>query len=389
MPESFARPLLLLPSLLAASCLATQSPQPPEPVGDRPARVLEGWAADKLLGWRVAQLFVLGGARDASTIPVNLHAKDIAVDLQNRVFLLDRAARRVLIYAASGEYSGFLGRAGRGRGELASPSGIAVSEAGDLWVWDSDKRSLVGFGPSGTMLPERPIASVGTALSFRFLRGDTLLIFEARQDTLVLSEHAGGSRKPISSFVRDSVRMLNSSACRFSDIPLRPLFSATLLWDSRADTVAINEGGGTVVRITARNQEELLLRRFLSPRSVTRALANVSLREGRMTVAVGEEKPCRIPPQDILQSAGTAPVFPAYSDVMLVPNGLLWAIRYRAPDETGYKADVFSLQTGYVGTLLLGAAHPVMARPDGTLISLEAVAGKPATLTIYRVERPQ
>jgi hypothetical protein len=73
----------------------------------------------------------------------------VAFDARGRLYVVDRGARRVLVYDSSGRFQRELGRIGGGPGEFMLPVGVAVTADGLTAVGDAGHRSILLFDAEG------------------------------------------------------------------------------------------------------------------------------------------------------------------------------------------------------------------------------------------------
>ena len=148
---SFARPLVLLPLLLAAC----GGPPPvvertlpggiPEVINNAPA----GWPGGR--PWRATEDLVIGDT--AAGAPASFEdIRDFTVDAQGTIYVVDRGAERIAVFDSTGAPRGSFGRKGEGPGELADPIGLAIDGRGRLALVDQGLARLTLFDGNGTVL---------------------------------------------------------------------------------------------------------------------------------------------------------------------------------------------------------------------------------------------
>jgi DNA-binding beta-propeller fold protein YncE len=77
---------------------------------------------------------------------------DVAVDVQNRVYVLDAGSNAVRIFDPSGSQVGMFGAKGKGSDGFDDPQGLAVDERGNIFVADAGNHKLKKFDPEGKLL---------------------------------------------------------------------------------------------------------------------------------------------------------------------------------------------------------------------------------------------
>lgn len=94
--------------------------------------------------------------------------REIALDRDGRVHVLDRSDRRVVVIDQDGAVVRTIGGPGEGPGELADPMFLDVGEEGRVRIFDLGRGALTDYAPDGGLLEERRIELQGppTYLSF-------------------------------------------------------------------------------------------------------------------------------------------------------------------------------------------------------------------------------
>ena len=103
------------------------------------------------LRWTADTVAVIGGAlveEDAYHFD-RVVTDGLASDGAGRLYVLDAAGRRVLVYDAEGRHVATHGRPGGGPGELAAPSALAIGPGDSIWVADVGNRRYNIFPPTG------------------------------------------------------------------------------------------------------------------------------------------------------------------------------------------------------------------------------------------------
>lgn len=131
---------------------------------------------------------------DSSPIPVAA-IRAVGADSLGRVYLLDAAARRVLVFDSAGTALGVIGEGyGEGPGEFQHPGDMHVGASGDLVVTDIGWRRVTRFDSSGSVSLS---FSFGHGVPIRAIPRDSTLLVERsaslRTDSLVLEVSLDGS----------------------------------------------------------------------------------------------------------------------------------------------------------------------------------------------------
>ena len=149
--EEFIGTLALALLLAAAGCESGPSPDPGlqvavDTIGDTIiVRTLSGsgWGAEAVL---VPELSIGEGEEGPEELLFgDVHA--LAVDAERNVYVFDRQASEVRVFDASGAHLRTFGRPGKGPGELARPTAMAVLPDGRVVVRDEANMRLQLFGP--------------------------------------------------------------------------------------------------------------------------------------------------------------------------------------------------------------------------------------------------
>lgn len=86
-----------------------------------------------------------------------LHPSDVAIGLDSRIYVLDGANNRVVIFTSSGAFVSAFGVRGNGKGGMNSPLGMDIDKDGSVYVADSGNRLIQVFTPSGDFRFQFPV----------------------------------------------------------------------------------------------------------------------------------------------------------------------------------------------------------------------------------------
>lgn len=78
--------------------------------------------------------------------------KDIAIDFDGNIYILDSGNYRIQKYDANGNYLKTFGRQGEGPGEFKKPIALALDETGNIYVGDEGGNRIVILNPAGKEL---------------------------------------------------------------------------------------------------------------------------------------------------------------------------------------------------------------------------------------------
>ena len=103
----------------------------------------------------VEELFVLKGSPG---IPFR-QPTDVAVDEDQRVFVMDGVNSRVAVFDQQGRYLYSFGTRGSAPGEMLLPVGIGISSSGEIYVADTGNHRIQVFGKDGAFRRSFPLVT--------------------------------------------------------------------------------------------------------------------------------------------------------------------------------------------------------------------------------------
>jgi hypothetical protein len=120
------------------------------------------WTAES--AWRLVE-DVRIGTREGWGPDAFGDVADIDVDAGGRIYVLDRQAQDVRVFAPDGSHVRTIGRPGSGPGEFNGVTGIALDPRQRLWVFNQNNLRYSVFDTTGTLLgePPRRFTDVGAA----------------------------------------------------------------------------------------------------------------------------------------------------------------------------------------------------------------------------------
>lgn len=328
------------------------------------------------------RLWQVGGVDDTTLVFETLSRNDIVADASDRLFVIDRTGGRIAVLDSTGTVVGTWGAPGPGPGEFVFPLTLAVAPDGVVHVRDAEKGRLVVFTPEGRFREEY-VAPSGQPFRFRF-RSDLSVVGSTppRADgAMRLLADSAGTWRTLDS-IPSAATGLIESVCNIIGFSVEPVFHPALAWDSRGDTIVSSVGEFAIALRTPGAPPRAIVRDTIR-RPTDRALAARELGPGR-TIQLRGRKPCTVPAEKLLEVAPIAPRMPAYTDLTLGTHGYLWATRDVLSDEPTV-ADVFHLDTGFVRTVTLASARPVLFLRGGIMISIERDADDVPRIVAYRV----
>ena len=100
-------------------------------------------------------------------------AEDMAFDQQGNIYVLDAGQCLILKYDKNRKFISSFGRKGRGPGEMIYPTGISISPAGNISVYDSRQNRINIYSPEGKS--KSSINTTGYSLIFSMFGEDYIL----------------------------------------------------------------------------------------------------------------------------------------------------------------------------------------------------------------------
>lgn len=118
--------------------------------------------------WMLTDAVTIGSQNDSGNAVFGQVA-DIALDWGGRVYVLDRTAAEIKVFASDGSYIRTIGRAGQGPGEFALATGMRFDPRDRLWVLNQGNQRYSVFDTSGALLREFPRRMAAIVLDWRDL----------------------------------------------------------------------------------------------------------------------------------------------------------------------------------------------------------------------------
>jgi hypothetical protein len=272
----------------------------------------------------------------------------LAIDSGNRLYVLDRRAKAVLLFAEDGRYLRTVGRSGAGPGEFGNPIGIAVDRAGRLWVVDPGNARYSVFDTAGAFLEghRRPLTTYSVPWHGGFDRqGRFIEIALAADRTFqpvieVLDDSLRTERAvPLPTFRGDVFEIRTANSYSSVGVPFSPDLAYWLLlsgsvWLGVSDNYRLVQLGlgGDSVRVVERPVNRV--RVLGSERAeAIEGLQRFVRRGARVDVS-------RIPEYK-----------PAFNALFVDDRGYVWVSRPDAAAPTGDAIDVFDPLGRYLGVL--------------------------------------
>lgn len=344
---------------------------------------------DRPLAGTAPQVFAVGRAEGAEHEMFG-EIGSVSFDASDNLYVLDRQAKRVMVYDRSGRYLRQIGQPGEGPGELMVPVSAFIAGDGTVIVADVARRAYSLFRPDGTFV--RNVELNGFPESMSLLawhpRGGVLGTFRApperiqpgsatvTENTLPLTFQplAGGAATRLFSIPRSLTTETSSPAP--GQVAVRvtapPAFTPPVLFGPLPDgNVALSFTSGYTVRILDLNGQTLrYIQRPMRPRLTTerdreraRERSRQQAASGRGTIRITERRGGGgggggAPPSQGMPSAEQmiaemrfADTIPALAGLRVAPSGKLWIERTAQEVGDPGPVDLVTPEGQYLGTI--------------------------------------
>ena len=299
-----------------------------------------------------------------------------------RIYVADRPNDRVVVFDASGRYAGALGRSGDGPGEFRNPVAGAVDPSGSLVVWDSGRRVLSRWSSGGEYLDEeRPDLDYG---SVGFAAGTNWVVTVANTGAEIMGVewqlvlHEGSDTTTLHEAIEEMVLM----ELRGASFPAAKLFSPTIVWTNRGDSIFFLSGPGYRIDMSVGGSPVLSFRRSLDPIEVTQEMAVRKIESGPGPYGDFMRR-TGLEPTDIVTALGYEERISPVLRVTSVPGGRIWVTR-TLDGFTAHVVDVFDASGEYEGTFD-APGMPVAFVSDSTFVALRVEEFGETILALHRV----
>jgi hypothetical protein len=348
---------------LVAACGAGTSDRTSERSDSAGIEIVRYAGPDRPLAWSFDTVLVLGGAESGPQSFYQLGHESVGTDDAGSIYVLDRAAGRVVAFSGDGTVLRTMGQSGGGPGEFHYPWTLGVTGDGLVSVLDLGKRALVRFGPDAAVLNQVPVPhSWGSG---RLVERHGAIVYPRdvsdpdgpRVESLVRA--TPHDTVEIARFVREPPRAVQFQSCGMMVSGMPRIFDATMVWTPMPAGFAV--AGTPAYEIVIHGDTagpHRIVRRAIDPIPATRDLAQASLGEGMRFTTPSGSRVCDA--DEALDQRGVAPVIPAVLQLGHGPGGTLWVERNLGPGAP-QPIDVYGADGAYLGTLDAGAPFPVLA----------------------------
>ena len=345
---------------------------------------------DVPLAWTFATDVIIAPEGDGEVRFVEVSPWEVGADRDGRVYVLDRSGERVVVFGRSGRVVGSVGSGGEGPVALAEPLALAVSADGGVAVYDYAAGGTVLWGAGGEAprLARVEAAFWGPGLGLaEWGVLYTALAAAGRDGRILRLVVAAGTRTGVLAELTRSTVTASFPRCGTEGIPVEPIFEPRLEWALGGDIVAVAAGPAYEIEVFRKGVLVRRISRDQKPRAANRELA---LQEAGDGLQLAAPVRCRVPPAELVDASGFAPIVPAISGLAVAPDGSVWVLRRLVKGEGEPSIDVLAPDGAYSGTLPPGSPFPVaFAGPaaDYRVVSIRPTGTGVREIVVHRILR--
>jgi hypothetical protein len=308
----------------------------------------------------------------------------IGVDSLGNLYVLDAGNYRIAIFDRAGHHLRSFGRQGGGPGELGFPSDMAVSPAGQVAVYDFERRALVLFDGDGTFTGTFPLPGPLQRKVILLESGHIAAAVTQPTDAPDSTDYRllkfGADTVEIGAVRQLSRVQPQQFSCMSFSLP--PYFGTRITWSATGNRLALSEDASYSVRIIENSRPFAIWRRDLP-------LIQTTLELAAWEVARGDSlrfRDCAVPAEEAARKLGYADVAPVIESLAVAPDGAVW-LRRRTDVPGEFLVDVFDASGGYVGTLPRESPFPALFRGGDEIVTVETDEFDLPHVVVYRVRQ--
>lgn len=362
--QSMRKLLMVAPALALACGGAPSAASDVVRTDSAGVRLITSGARDTVLPWTFREIDVFRDSVGEPWLFTNVVPSIVLADRAGRTYVVTRDPS-IVRFDRSGRFDRTIGRKGGGPGEFEFPMSIG-SQGDTIFVHDVAKQALVRFSPDLSPASDRRLEGALSRADLFFFRTGGLWyrqmdFTDSMQVASVFGDTLGGA--PLQS-VRNRRRGAVDFGCVKVGFP--PLFSPQLLLHSSVARLLVNAQPAYELWLYEGPRALASIRRPLTPRAPTEADVRNLHPNGMKFGFVGARHDCSVPVEDLIAKQGVAPTYPFVFDVVLLPDGTMWALRTPAALRPAV-VDVFNSEGVYAGSTT-GMGLPLAMLPNGELL---------------------
>jgi hypothetical protein len=345
---------------------------------------------DRLLAWAaepVARLAALEEEGEGF-----FDASDVTVLEGDRIAVLDRTAKRVVLVDEDGHFLAQYGREGSGPGEFQFPVEVLALANGGVAAFDVMNHRLERFDSALAPGAPDPFANLSYFGGHMAYVGPYLVLPThdyTQPDVRPQALTAVGPRDTVEivRYVQKVGGAIQIESCGMGFNGIEPIFSPSLRWSEGPDGVLAVVGTERYEVDLYRSPDFRLQRRIRRPLPVieaTLAMAEASIGDGMRVMTPTGVRVCEA--REVAEKRGFAEEVPPIARVAVSPAGEIWLERW-APRHEPRAIDILTPDGEYLGTLEPGFPFPDALLGDDRILRIEKDEMDVASVVVYRVAR--
>lgn len=378
---------LFFPLLLIA-CTSGEVTPATTVVDSAGVALVSGPSGDTPLTWTVERVLTIPPLGDEGEGFFGVTDLDVLVG--NRIVVLDRDAKRVVVFDEDGGFLAQFGREGSGPGEFQWPMDLAPRPGGGVAVFDMMNRRLERFDEA--LAPEAPDAmqginyyggGIGYAGSWMILPTVDYSVPAPRPQVLLAITEA--DTVEVVQWTRETGGVITLESCGMQLSGIEPIFAPRTHWASAPGerlVVVMTNGYEVDVYGQPGYVLERRIRREFPVIHATEPMARATIGDAMRVVAAGGERVCDA--EEVVEKRGFAPEVPPIAELAVSPAGEIYLQRW-APDGEGRSIDVLSLDGEYLGTLAPGFPFPDAFLGEDRIVVEERDELDLSSVVVYRI----
>ena len=361
------RPLLLVPALVCIAACGGASAAASDVVRTDSAgvRLITSGARDTVLPWTFREIDLFRDSLGEPWLFTNVVPAIVLADRGGRTYVVTREPS-IVRFDRSGRFDRTIGRKGGGPGEFEFP--VSIGSQGDtIFVRDGIKQALVRFLPNLSPATDRRLEGALARANLLFFRTGGLWfrqmdVTDSTRVASVFADTLGGA--PLSR-VSDRLGVAVDFGC-IKGGGMAPVFAPQLLLHANVARLLVNAQPAYELWLYEGPRAIASIRRPLAPRAPTAGDVRGLYPNGMSFSLGGGSADCIVPVEEVMSKQGVAEQYPFVFDVMLLPDGTMWALRTPQAVRPAV-VDVFNSEGVYAGTTT-GMGLPLAMLPNGELL---------------------